>query len=167
MNKLLTFILIIISVGYFSCEGLENYGYYDYYGYSNESSQLLLGKDWYITGMTCDSSNLTGDFDTRPFLSSPDEFTSCDSLFYILDFPLHICHWSFVPDDSDYDYLWLESNNVGELILTLFSINETTLQRTPFIFNIFELSEDRMVMLLRDSPVFPEHNLCWVTLEPR
>jgi len=164
MNKLLTLIIATLSIGYFSCEGLEQD--YDYYAYSAESAELFLGKDWYITGLTCDSTNVAGDFDTRPFLRFP-ETTYCDSLFYVLDFPLRICHWSFLPDDSDYDYYWLESNSVGELTLTLFSINEATLQRTPFIFNIFELREDKMVMLLKDFPVFPEYDLCWVTLEPR
>ncbi len=161
MNKLIILILSIFCITYFSCTETNEVNYYDY---SFEVAQLLDGKDWYITGLTCDGSNIVGDFDTRPFLRM-SESSSCDSLSYLLDLGLYKCHWSYTIEDAD--HYWLETNNVGELELRLFDLNQVTLQKTFYEFKIFDLTENRMTMLLEDFAVFPEYNLCWVTLESR
>lgn len=162
MNQLITITLSIFCLTYFSCSFEESEP--DYYAYSAEQSELLDGKDWYITGLTCDGDNIVGDFDTRPFLEFP-ESGYCDSVVYLLDLALYKCHLSYTTEDTE--YYWLEANNVGELEMTLFTLNLITLQPTFYEFKIFELSEDRMTMFLEDFAVFPEYEQCWVTLESR
>ncbi len=158
MKKLLFPLLTLFIINNFSCS--YEPGYFDYYEYSREMTELIKNKDWYIVGLSCDGNTVPGDYDTSPFLRFPDSDACADPV-YLLTLPLYTCHpW-------DEEYYWFESNNIGEFEMRLYDEYQNASFVTTYEFKIFDITEESMTMLVEDFPVFPEYEHCWITLESR